>query len=409
MLSLITNIASEVASNALAQNQLAENLSIQQLSSGKRIVQASIDPAGLAVALEMSGLLGGLNQASINSQNANGMLQTADGALANVGNALTTMQQLANEAADGTINDTQRQALDGQFQALFNQINNIANSTQFNGNKLLQGGNVTFQVGATDSANDQLQVTLPTISAGALLGVSLPTSGTTLASSGASKNVAITVPSSNNTVTLGAAAASSGGAANTAAATATNGQLSAAAPAWVQISVVQGGSLGSASGIQVVVKDSNGNTSGAVPITVSGANLALTNVDGLGFDLALGSSGDTYNTGDTITLAFGSPGGYSTIANQVAAQSVITQTNTALSTLATYRGQVGASEQQLSTISSNLSSETQNLSAALSSIQDANIAQTYASFTQQVVLSQASVAVLKQADSIPQQLATLFQ
>jgi flagellin len=407
MLSLITNIASQVASAALAQNQLAENLSIQQLSSGKRIVQASIDPAGLAVALEMSGLLGGLNQASINAQNANGMLQTADGALANVGNALTTMQQLANEAADGTINDTQRQALDSQFQALFNQINNIANSTQFNGNKLLQGGTVVFQVGATNSANDQLTVTLPTITAGNLLGVSLPASGTQLASSGASKNVAITVPSINNTVTLGAAAASSGGAANGVAAAATNGQLSANAPAWVQIQVVQGGSLGSAGGIKVVVKDSAGNSS--APVTVAGANLALTNVDGLGFDLALGSSGDTYNAGDTITLAFGTPGGYATIANQTAAQSVIAQTNTALATLASYRGQIGASEQQLSTISSNLSSETQNLSAALSSIQDANIAQTYAAFTQQVVLSQASVAVLKQANSIPQQLATLFQ
>jgi flagellin len=79
------------------------------LSSGKRIVTAASDPAGLAISTEINGLLGALSQSSTNANNASGLLQTADGAMANIGNALTTMQQLANEAADG---NQQHTALD---------------------------------------------------------------------------------------------------------------------------------------------------------------------------------------------------------------------------------------------------------------------------------------------------------
>ncbi len=118
-LSIITNTASQLAADAVANNQTSLNQSIAQLSSGKRIVSAADDPAGLAISTEINGLLGALNQSSTNAGNASGMLQTADGAMANIGNALTTMQQLANEAADGTINNTQRSALDSQYQALF--------------------------------------------------------------------------------------------------------------------------------------------------------------------------------------------------------------------------------------------------------------------------------------------------
>jgi len=82
-LSLITNIGSLQASNALTNNQAALNQSIAQLSSGKRIVSASDDPGGLSIAIETQGLLGSLNQASANTANAQSFLQTADGALSN--------------------------------------------------------------------------------------------------------------------------------------------------------------------------------------------------------------------------------------------------------------------------------------------------------------------------------------
>ncbi len=155
-LSLITNIGSLIASNALTNNQTSLNTSIAQLSTGKRITSAADDPGGLSIATETSGLLGALNQATSNATNAQAFLQTADGALSNIGNLLQTAQQLATEAADGSYNSTQLTSIDSQYQAILTSINQIANGASFNGISLLTGTSVTFQVGATNTANDQL-------------------------------------------------------------------------------------------------------------------------------------------------------------------------------------------------------------------------------------------------------------
>lgn len=77
--------------------------------------------------------------------------------------------------------------------------------------------------------------------------------------------------------------------------------------------------------------------------------------------------------------------------------------------MATARAQLGASEQTLSTAATNLGTYNQNLTQALSTIQDANVAQTFATFTKQSVLQQAGIQVLRQADAAPQQLLALFQ
>lgn len=159
-LSIITNIGALTAVDQLSANQQALNQTIAQLSSGKRIVNASTDPAGLAIAMETQGTLGSLNQASKNVQNASALLKTADGGLSNIGNLLQTAQQLATEASDGSFNSSQLTALDGQYQAILTSINQIANGTSFNGISLFSGSSITFQVGATASTNDQLTVTL---------------------------------------------------------------------------------------------------------------------------------------------------------------------------------------------------------------------------------------------------------
>ncbi len=110
--------------------------------------------------METQGLLGSLSQASSNTNNAQSYLQTADGALSNIGNLLQTAQQLATQAADGSFNGSQLTAIDGQYQGVLSSINQIANGSQFNGISLFSGGSTTFQVGATNTANDQLSVTI---------------------------------------------------------------------------------------------------------------------------------------------------------------------------------------------------------------------------------------------------------
>jgi flagellin len=113
----------------------------------------------------------------------------------------------------------------------------------------------------------------------------------------------------------------------------------------------------------------------------------------------------TINKADTTTLAING----TALTTQGGAQAALTSVTAALATVAGDRGGLGASEQQLTAIGQNLQSTSANLTSALSNIQDANIAETYATFSKQTVLQQAGVQVLKQADQTPQQLLALFQ
>jgi flagellin len=411
-LSLITNVGSLLASTQLTQNQVLLNQTIAQLSSGKRIVNASDDPAGLAIAMQTSGTLAGVNQATSNAANAQAFLQTADGALANIGNVLTTMQQIATEAADGSFSNSQRADLNAQYSAMYAQIDQIAKGAKFNGISLLGGASQTFQIGPNNSSTDQLAVALPSLSAAGLLNSTTPSAGTTLL---AGTNVSISAPvgvAAN--VALGAAAASTGGLQNQAAAAATNGQLSSNAPQSATLKVVSvnngaatSGALGT-DNITFQVSDSSGG-GGQVTLYGAAGQLAVTNVDGLGFDLKVGNTGNTFNVGDQVTLNFGTAGGVSNVSTAGAAQSAVTAVTNAIQTVATARAQLGASEQTLSTAATNLGTYNQNLTQALSTIQDANVAQTFATFTKQSVLQQAGIQVLRQADAAPQQLLALFQ
>ena len=323
-LSLITNVGSLLASTQLTQNQVLLNQTIAQLSSGKRIVNASDDPAGLAIAMQTSGTLSGVNQATSNAANAQAFLQTADGALANIGNVLTTMQQIATEAADGSFSNSQRADLNAQYSAAYAQIDQIAQGAQFNGISLLSGGNQTFQIGPNNSSTDQLSVALPSLTAAGLLNSTTPSAGTTLV---AGTNVSISAPvgvAAN--VALGAAAASTSGLQNQAAAAATNGQLSSNAPQSVTLKVISvnngaatSGALGT-DNITFQVSDSSGG-GGQVTLYGAAGQLAVTNVDGLGFDLKVGNTGNTFNVGDQVTLNFGTAGGVSNVSTAGAARS----------------------------------------------------------------------------------------
>ncbi|HLW72287.1 MAG TPA: flagellin [Candidatus Binataceae bacterium] len=411
-LSLITNIGSLIASNGLTQNQNGLNQSIAQLSSGKRIVSSANDPAGLAIASQTAGTLSGLTQASANDANAQSFLQTADGALANINNVLTTLQQVATEAADGSFSSSQLADLQTQYASLYSQIDSIAQSAQFNGIALLSGGSKTFQVGSANTGAQQQSVALPTISAASLLSSTTPVSGTALV---AGTNVSIAAPVGVAAhVALGGTAASSSGLANQAAATATNDKLSSNAPSSLTLTVVSinngaatSGALGT-DNITFQVADSTGG-GGQVTLYGAAAQLAITNVDNLGFDLKVGNAADTFKVGDQISLNFGTAGGVSNVSTQAAAQTAIGAVQTAIQTVATDRASIGASLGQLATTATNLSTYSQNLTQALSTIQDANVAQTFAQFTKESVLQQAGVQVLRQADAAPQQLLALFQ
>ena len=134
------NIASLNTYRQLTGNQAATNKNIEKLSSGLRINRAGDDAAGLAISEKMRSQVRGLDMASKNAQDGISLIQTAEGALNETHSILQRMRELANQSANGTNTDADRSALQDEMNQLTSEINRIGNTTEFNTQKLLNGG-----------------------------------------------------------------------------------------------------------------------------------------------------------------------------------------------------------------------------------------------------------------------------
>src|SRR5688572_15368186 len=139
---LSTNIASLNAQRNLNTSQTALATSLQRLSSGMRINSAKDDAAGLAISQRMTAQINGLNQAARNANDGISLAQTAEGALAEIGNNLQRMRELAIQSANASNSVSDRAALNAEVQQLGQEIDRVAQASSFNGVKLLDG---TFQ------------------------------------------------------------------------------------------------------------------------------------------------------------------------------------------------------------------------------------------------------------------------
>ncbi|HDR7895034.1 TPA: flagellin, partial [Bacillus cereus] len=145
-----TNINSMRTQEYMRQNQEKMNVSMNRLSSGKRINSAADDAAGLAIATRMRAKENGLGVASRNTQDGISMIRTADSAMNSVSNILLRMRDLAVQSANGTNTNENRGALEKEFSALRDQIDYIAQNTQFNGKTLLNGDNTSVKIHSFD-------------------------------------------------------------------------------------------------------------------------------------------------------------------------------------------------------------------------------------------------------------------
>jgi flagellin len=141
-----TNVSATLASNAVSRNERAMSTAMERLSTGKRINSAADDAAGLAIASRMASQVNGLEQASRNANDAISMVQTFEGGGKEIVNILTRMKELAVQATSGTYSDTDRDALDLEFQQLKLEITRIQEKTEWNGQKLLDGTGATKTV-----------------------------------------------------------------------------------------------------------------------------------------------------------------------------------------------------------------------------------------------------------------------
>jgi flagellin len=166
-----SNIAALNAYRNLSMTQSSQNSSLEKLSSGFRINRAADDAAGLAISQGLQAQIGGLGVAVTNAQDAISVVQTADGALTETQSILQRMRNLAVQASSGGSQDATAQAASQtEFAQLQTEIDRIANTTKFGSQNLLAGAYTgTFQVGANNTANDQITVDLtgtPMTSAG---------------------------------------------------------------------------------------------------------------------------------------------------------------------------------------------------------------------------------------------------
>jgi flagellin len=154
-----TNVASLNAQRNLNRSQLDLATSLQRLSSGLRINSAKDDAAGLAISERMTTQVRGLDQARRNANDGISLAQTAEGALQSSGDILQRIRELAVQSMNATNSAGDRDALNGEVQQLLQELQRVASSTEFNGQKLLDGSftSAIFQIGA--NANQTITAT----------------------------------------------------------------------------------------------------------------------------------------------------------------------------------------------------------------------------------------------------------
>ncbi len=154
-----TNIGASVAQAALMRNERALNTAMEQLSTGKKINSAGDNASGLAISTRLTSQIRGLDTAIRNANDAMSRVNTAEGALDEITAMMQRMRELAVQSGTGTTSADDRTYLNSEYVALRNEIDRIADNTQWNGRNILDGSagasvgksTVAFQVGVNES------------------------------------------------------------------------------------------------------------------------------------------------------------------------------------------------------------------------------------------------------------------
>jgi flagellin len=171
-ISIQSNVSALRAQNALGQSQLGLQKSLERLSTGYRINSASDDAAGLAISDNLRADIRSLGQAVRNANDGMSVVSTAEGAMNEVSNILVRMRELSVQGASDSVGATERGYLDQEFGQLKSEIDRIVNTTEYNGQKLLDGTisatGLDFQIGSKNNADSRLTVTVGDVGASSL-------------------------------------------------------------------------------------------------------------------------------------------------------------------------------------------------------------------------------------------------
>ena len=168
-LTVATNTGALMAQAAASSVNKEMEISMERLSTGKRINSAADDAAGVAIASRLSAEIRGTNQAIRNAMDAQALIDTAEGAQLEVVNLLQRQRELAVQSANDTNSTADRTAIDAEFDALTAEINRIGDTTTWAGTSLFSTNvSLTFQVGSRSNTADAISVTLSKVDSTAM-------------------------------------------------------------------------------------------------------------------------------------------------------------------------------------------------------------------------------------------------
>jgi flagellin len=391
-LNAISNYAANVAHRNLQASDMAATSSLAKLSSGTRVVSAKDDAASMAIGSRLNAQVQGMRQASVNAGQGVSMLQIADGAMSNINDVLVRMKTLAVQAGSGQLSGTERGMLNTEYQLLLNEVNRISAATEFNGNQLVNGSLTTNLNAATAGAFHVAN------GVSAIIGHGLTTA--------AADNYTLSYDgTTGQTFTLTDGVASYTGAINPSALSANGAMATGAAVKLVSTSTAATGDL---------VLSLNTAFDATTTVAASTNNgLYFTGASTASFSFKVGTGTDV--TKDIITVAIDGISG----ANMGLNGTDITTTTTAdqasdllgnaIDILNNSRASIGAYMNRLQFAQSNIAATVENTEAARSNLLDLDIAQEMTTFTSKQILVKAGIAMLAQANQMPQDLLKLFQ
>ena len=398
------NIAALNSYRNLTGNNNAVSKNLEKLSSGYRINRAGDDAAGLAISEKMRAQITGLNTAQKNAQDGVSLVQTAEGAMTEIHSMLNRMVELADQSANGTYdNAVDRANLQKEITSLKDEIDRIADSTNFNGINLLDGSlstnTITKLSGAAAGTNSGVDLTFDfanqfnggnlkvTIADGKTAKAEISNDGTgvTLTLDKEKSYTADDIKELLSNVTV-----------------ATGGNLTDAQKAEVTNLVKNANVSGNG------ITGKTGNTDFAIKT----ANGVKANAKGNALTLQIGDTSADFNqmsvsVRDMHIAALGIDG--VDISTQAGAKAAVDKIKAAINSVSSTRGDLGAIQNRLEHTINNLSVTAENMTAAESRIRDVDMANEMMAYTKNNILVQSSQAMLAQANQIPQGVLQLLQ
>lgn len=404
------NIAALNTYRQLSGNTSATSKSLEKLSSGLRINRAGDDAAGLAISEKMRGQIRGLDQASRNASDGISLIQTAEGALNETHSILQRMRELAVQASNDTNTAEDRKNIQDEMDELNKEIDRIAETTQFNTKNLLDGSmGINKDATANINANDAIKEGSALADADTLLTDLTDKDGNSLGVAIGDK-IEVSYVKNGVTITSGLTVGASSDLADLLGKIASG---TASYTGGVKMTAANEGFEAAIYGITITVKDDKGVTKAGATNALSSFSetqaAADTRADGRAtFHIGANTNQNMQLSIENMSAsALGVKG--LKIGNQGQANVAIKVIDAATQKVSAQRSSLGAIQNRLEHTINNLGTSSENLTAAESRIRDVDMAKEMMEFTKNNILSQASQAMLAQANQQPQGVLQLLQ